>query len=227
MADLAIAGSVSPAELTVGSAVTLHLRALDDKNFGAATGVVVEIDWPSSLTLLSSYADRGPGCGEVVGNKLRCDLDWLSEGAPYGNVTIAAKATAPGELLVGARVDYAGVDPNPADNSVALRIVVHELGADKPTPAPTEAARSAQPTRLAQAAVVGRQLRLRVVARRPTTARIVVTGRGRTVLSARRKLRAGGTVMRLGLPRRLRAGSYRVVVTLGDGTKLAALVRAR
>jgi hypothetical protein len=211
----------------VGSAVTLHLRALDDKNFGSATGVVVELDWPSSLTLLSSYADRGPGCAEVAGAKLRCDLDWLSGDAPYGNVTISAKATAPGELLVGARVDYAGQDPIPDDNSVVLRIVVYELGADKPAPAPAEPAQPAQPTRLAQAAVVGSQLRLRVVAHGPTTARIVVTGRGRTVLSARRKLRAGATVMRLGLPRRLRAGSYRVVVTLGDGTKLAALVRAR
>lgn len=208
----------------MGGGVTLHLRVLNDKNFGFGSDVVLDIDWPSGLALISTYADRGPGCGQPAGGTLRCHLDWISRGSPYANVLISAQTTAPGELLMGARVRHAGPEATFADNAIVLRTVVTAPPVEEPVSAPAE---RVQPARLAKATVVGRQLRLRVVAQRPTTARIVVSRRGKTVVSARRKLRTGATLLRLALPRRLPAGSYRVVVTLGGGQKLAARIRAR
>ena len=101
--------------------ITWRLRVLDDKNFGAATGVYVDVALPAGVQVVSATTDRGSGCTSVGAGKLRCNLDWLSGDAPVGNITIVTNVTAAGELLLTAVAAYGRADGNPADNTLTLK----------------------------------------------------------------------------------------------------------
>jgi hypothetical protein len=120
-ADLYLTGSAQPVSVAVGGTLTWRLRVLDDKNYGSATGVYVDVELPTGVALASALADRGPGCAPAGARKLRCSLDWLSSDAPYGNVTLVSNVTAPGELVLTATAGNSRADTNPADNSLVLK----------------------------------------------------------------------------------------------------------
>ena len=120
-ADLHVTGSAEPVSAPVGGTITWRLRVLDDKHYGPATGVYVDVELPAGVTLVLAQADRGPGCVAAGGQKLRCNLDWLSSDAPYGNVILVTNVTAAGELVLTATVGYSSADPNPADNTLVLK----------------------------------------------------------------------------------------------------------
>ncbi len=120
-ADLYLTGSAEPVSVPVGGTLTWRLRVLDDKNYGPATGAVVDVELPAGVALVSAQADRGPGCASAGGQKLRCNLDWLSSDAPYANVTLVTNVTAAGELILTATVGYSRADSNPADNTLVLK----------------------------------------------------------------------------------------------------------
>ena len=120
-ADLYLTGSVEPVSAPVGGSLTWRLRVLDDRNYKPASGVFVDVTLPAGVQVVSTSADRGPGCASNGTGKLRCNLDWLSSDAPYGNITITTNVTAAGELALTATAGYAQADPNPADNTVTLK----------------------------------------------------------------------------------------------------------
>jgi hypothetical protein len=120
-ADLYLTGSAAPLSVPVGGTLTWRLRVLDDKNYGLATGVYVDVELPAGVALASAQADRGPGCAPAGERKLRCNLDWLSSDAPYGNVTLVSNVTAAGELVLTATAGYSRADTNPADNTLVLK----------------------------------------------------------------------------------------------------------
>ena len=120
-ADLWLTGSAEPVAAPVGGTITWRVRVLDDKNYRPATGVYVDVDLPSGVSLAAAQADRGPGCVATGERKLRCNLDWLSSDAPYGNVTLVTNVVAGGELVLTATVGYSAADPNPADNTLVLK----------------------------------------------------------------------------------------------------------
>lgn len=225
-ADLALQGHAQPASVPPGSEVTLYLRVLNDKNRGVAQNVVVELDLPGGFVPVFTYADRGPGCGQPEGGKLRCHLDWLSADALVANVTIRLLATAAVEAAVAARVQHGEADPDPSDNAIVLRIAVAEQAVAEPEPDTAEPAKP-QLTRIAAATLTGRRVVIRVVTARPSMARVVVTRRGKIVLRSKRRVRAGPNVIRLTLPRGLPRSGYRVTVRLGGGTKLTRAIKAR
>ena len=98
----------------VGDEVTYYLR-VSDVNFGIALDVKVDVELPAGVTLVSHYADRGPGCS---GTPLVCNLDWMSSDAPYANITIKTKVAAAGQLTFKATVRYRAADPKPENNTV-------------------------------------------------------------------------------------------------------------
>jgi hypothetical protein len=121
-ADLRLTGGAEPLSVVpVGGTITWRLRVLDDTNFASATGVYVTIDLPAGVLLASAQTDRGPGCVSTGAQELRCNLDWLSSDAPYGNVTLVSNVTAAGELVLTATVGNAQADPTPADNTLVLK----------------------------------------------------------------------------------------------------------
>ena len=84
----------------MGGTLTWRIRVLDDKNYGPATGVYVYVVLPPGVQVVSATTDRGPGCVSSGAGTLRCNLDWLSSDAPYGNVTVVSNVTAAGELVL-------------------------------------------------------------------------------------------------------------------------------
>jgi Ca2+-binding RTX toxin-like protein len=112
---------------------------LDDKNFGPATGVYVDVTLPSGVQLASATADRGPGCASAGTGKLHCSLDWLSSDVPVGNIVLATSVTQAGELVLTATVGYDRTDPVPADNTVTVRAnTPTTTPPPTTTPAPTQ-----------------------------------------------------------------------------------------
>ena len=129
-ADLGLEGYAQPVTAAVGEEVTFYLR-VSDVNFGIALDVNVDVELPAGLQLVSSYADRGPGCG---GGPLTCNLDWLSSDAPYANITIKAKVATAGQQTFKATARYRSADPKPENNAVS--IIVNRAAVVTPPPPP-------------------------------------------------------------------------------------------
>ena len=123
-ADLYLTGSAEPASVPVGGTVTWRLGVHDDRNYGAATGVYVDVTLPGAVQVVAATTDRGPGCTSTGAGTLRCNLDWLSGDAPIGNVTIVSNVTGSGELVLTAVAAYGRSDANPADNTLTLKASV-------------------------------------------------------------------------------------------------------
>ncbi len=119
-ADLYLTGSVEPAAAPVSGTITWRLRAADDKNYGPATGVMVDVTLPAGVSVVSATTDRGSGCATSGAGTLRCNLDWLSSDAPYGNIVIVTNVTAAGELVLGATIGYSQADSVSANNALTL-----------------------------------------------------------------------------------------------------------
>jgi Ca2+-binding RTX toxin-like protein len=131
LADLKLTGSVSPASAAVGETLEWRLQ-LQNPNGALAEGAFVDVLLPSGVTLVSAQTDRGPGCthAPVSWFALRCRLDFLNENAKIGNIVIATRVNAAGELVLSATGGYSLKDPTPADLTVTLK-------ANTPSAAPT------------------------------------------------------------------------------------------
>ena len=127
VADLRLEGSVEPTVAAVGDNLTWRIT-VNDYNTGPATNLWVDIQLPASVSLVSSYADRGTGCAVVGDNKLHCYLDWLADNVQFGHVILVTKVTAIGDHVLTAVTGYSAADPTPADNTMTLTAT---------TPAPT------------------------------------------------------------------------------------------
>jgi hypothetical protein len=139
-ADLALSGSVEPAEAPVGSTVTWRLR-VDDRTLQPVFGVFLDVELPPGQVVTGSTADRGSGCVPTAATRLRCNLDFLLAAAPTANVVLTTTVAAPGTHVLGASVGFAGADPTPADNVVSLQMLTRA----PPPPAPAPVARRGGP----------------------------------------------------------------------------------
>jgi CSLREA domain-containing protein len=120
--DLKLTGSVQPAVAPVGGPVTVVLDAATPDG-SPAEQVVVAISLPAGLTVSSTSATRGPGCGAVANGVLTCSLDFLAGGeAALGRIVVAATVAQTGEQVLGATLSSRVADRNPADNIVQLRV---------------------------------------------------------------------------------------------------------
>jgi hypothetical protein len=93
---------------------------VNDYNTGPANGLWVDVTLPSSVSLVSSYADRGTGCTVDAPNHLHCYLDWLSDNVQFAHVILVTKVTATGDHVLTAVTGYVSADPTPADNTLTL-----------------------------------------------------------------------------------------------------------
>jgi len=124
LADLVLTGTVSPTTAQVGDSLTWQLT-VNDINTYPALSVTVDVTLPSNVQVVSTYADRGPGCSSTGATTLHCNLDWLSKDVQFGHLTIVAKVTAAGDHALTAVTGYSGQagpvnDPNPGNNTVTV-----------------------------------------------------------------------------------------------------------
>ena len=119
VADLRLEGTVEPAQAAVGDNLTWRIT-VNDYNTGPATNLWIDIQLPVSVSLVSTYTDRGTGCTVVADNKLHCYLDWLADNVQFGHVILVTKVTATGDHVLTAVTGYSAADPTPADNTLTL-----------------------------------------------------------------------------------------------------------
>jgi hypothetical protein len=163
------------------------------------------------VQVVSATTDRGPGCVSSGQGTLRCNLDWLSSDAPYGNITIVSNVKAAGELVLTSTVAYSRADSNPSNNSLTLKANTPPVV--PPTPPPAAAAPKLTYRQPATAPV----LRASRSGRIATVGTIVAVDQGATVTLSVTNPRTGKRLT-------LRAGSKLATTTL---TKPALAARSR
>jgi Ca2+-binding RTX toxin-like protein len=86
----------------------------------------------------SATSDRGSGCAPSAPGRLRCELDFLSAGAPVGNVTLVTSIGAAGTHTVTATAGFDAADPTPGDNGVTLTASTAPTSTPPVTPTPPQ-----------------------------------------------------------------------------------------
>ena len=173
-ADLRLEGSVEPALAGVGETITWRIT-VNDYNTGPATGVWVDVQLPSSVSLVSSYSDRGTGCTVAGDNKLHCYLDWLADNVQFGHVILVTRVTAVGDHVLTAVTGYSAADPTPADNSLTLTATTPAPSPPPRPPAPVVRPVIGQAT-ITPAAAAGRHVVVSFRVTRSDNAKPLVKG---------------------------------------------------
>ena len=142
--------------------------------------MVVDLTLPAGVQLVSAAADRGPGCASSGAGTLRCNLDWLSSDALYGNIILVTNVTQAGELVLGATVSYSQVDSDPANNTLTLK--ANTPAPVVPTPAPPKPPAVVRPVfgkplALPVAPLAGKPFMFTLALKRSDTGAPLTTGR--------------------------------------------------
>ena len=119
--DLQITKTASRTTALVGDTVVYYIKVSlkpDQKVTQTATQVIVTDTLPAGVTLVSTYADRGPGCSSTT--TLSCNLDFLF-GTTTATITIVVKVTQTGTLVNTASVRAHQTDPDLSNNSASAR----------------------------------------------------------------------------------------------------------
>ena len=130
--DLTVSGTAEPASAAVGDSIVYRVQA-GNKNGALASNVVVTATLPANVALVSATADRGPGCAGTT--TLRCNLDFLSGGAPVGTIVITVRAGAPGEARLSLSISSDQGDSSPGDNQTSISATVRAPASLVPPPA--------------------------------------------------------------------------------------------
>lgn len=134
--DLTVTGSVYPANPPAGSNVTYQIAGVDLVN-QLAQNVHVIVTLPTGVTVLSTYADRGPGCKATSTLTLDCNLDFLSGEAPRGNIQITATVGQAGAEQVTAAISAQQSESSLANNTATIKYTVGTTTTTTTTTTPT------------------------------------------------------------------------------------------
>ena len=135
-ADLVVTVKADSATANVGDTVTFRV-VVTDKNKAPAPDLRVKVTLPANGSLVSTYADRGPGCTSTGANTLDCNMVYLSGDSPVGNLILQVKLTSAGAMPVTASAAFLLPDLAPADNSATF--TVNAPAAPPPTVVPPAA----------------------------------------------------------------------------------------
>lgn len=124
-ADVSLSMSASPSPATVGEPLTFTL-VVGNGGPSTATGVTVTDTLPASTSLTSVSLTQG-SC-TTSGGTVTCSLGTLANGAEV-RVTLTVSPNVPGTITNRASVTLNEPDPNPADNTAALNVLVNERSA--------------------------------------------------------------------------------------------------
>jgi virginiamycin B lyase len=231
-ADLYLTGSAEPTSVPVGGTLTWRLRVLDDKNYGPATGVYVDVTLPAGVQVVSATADRGQGCVSSGPGTLRCNLDWLSSDAPYANIVVVTNVTQAGELVLTATVGYAQADSDPSNNTLTLKANIPAVAPAPPKP-PAVVVKPVLGKALAQPAqpLAGKRFTFTLPVNRSdtnaplTTARMVcdpsVAGK---VIRHVESFKAGKARLSLLVPKTARGKQLRITIKITIGAQSATKI---
>jgi uncharacterized delta-60 repeat protein/uncharacterized repeat protein (TIGR01451 family) len=122
-ADLELTKTASVQTAAAGDTVLyrLEVRVKHHEQASSATQVVVTDALPAGVELVSTKANRGPGCTGTT--TLSCNLDFLS-GQLVGEIEIVVRVTQPGTVVNTATVTAAEADPDRSNNTASATVSV-------------------------------------------------------------------------------------------------------
>lgn len=112
--DLGVVIGHGPSVVAAGGAFT-YTFVIRNAAGAKATGVSLGFTLPEALELLSSYAEKGPGCSASSGLTFSCPLAFL-DGLETTRVTATVRVRANGTLTATATVTSSERDANATDN---------------------------------------------------------------------------------------------------------------
>jgi Domain of unknown function DUF11 len=125
--DLAVSFYATPTPTAAGATLNYYVTVANSAIQGA-TGVYLDFTLPANVTVIQTFADRGPGC---IGdnNVVTCPLDFVPA-KTSATVTLTVKVNANGALAASASVREIESDANPSNNTASGTI---EAGAPAKT----------------------------------------------------------------------------------------------
>ena len=134
--DLLITKRANRTTALVGDQVIYYIQVSlkpDKKPTQTATQVIVTDTLPAAATLVSSFADRGPGC--TVAATLTCNVDFIF-GTTTATITLVTRVTQTGTLVNTASVRAQQTDPDLSNNSASATVTVTTPTPPAPPPPP-------------------------------------------------------------------------------------------
>lgn len=135
LADVSVSQVASPSPVTSGETLTYMVTVTNNgPGPDPAEQTLLTDVLPAGAALVSATASQGGACqGETT--RAGCDLGTLASGAS-AQIAIAVRPTVAGAAINTASVNFAGLDPNQANNSSQLQTTVLAPAPTPPPPAP-------------------------------------------------------------------------------------------
>lgn len=118
--DLGILIGHGPALVAAGDTLT-YAFAIRNKTGAKASNPAFSFTLPEALELVSTYAEKGPGCRATSGRTSLCPLDFF-DGSETTRVTATVRVRANGTLTTTASVSLSETDVDPTDNQASYTI---------------------------------------------------------------------------------------------------------
>lgn len=135
--DLAVSVTASAAQVDPGASVTFFVK-VTDLSGDPANNLHVAVTLPAGALVGGTSADRGPGCnaGSAAGT-LDCNLDYLSQASPVGNIVLTLTLPTAGVSTLTAAAAASQTEALTANNTASATVQVGAPSAVAPTPLPT------------------------------------------------------------------------------------------
>lgn len=131
--DLSVTLALNPSVVVTGDGAMLRATVRAKAGRGGAENVVVAIDVPNGLEVVSTKTNRGPGvCTGTA--QLRCSLDFFSF-PMVGVVDVALRTTGTGDATLVALVTQRQPDAEAADNRATAVLSVRSAASAAGAPA--------------------------------------------------------------------------------------------
>ena len=128
--DLGILIGHGPALVAAGDTLT-YAFAIRNKAGAKASNPAFSFTLPEALELVSTYAEKGPGCRVTSGRTSLCPLDFL-DGSDTTRVTATVRVRENGTLTTTASVSLSETDLDPTDNQASYTITAGTSPAAQP-----------------------------------------------------------------------------------------------
>jgi uncharacterized repeat protein (TIGR01451 family) len=196
--DLALTLDASRPTAVAGDVIVyrIEVRLANPTLTSGVTRAVVTDTLPAGVELVSTSANRGPGCSGT--STLTCNLDFLSGGL-VGAVDVTVRVTTAGSLVNTASVAAPEADPNPANNSASVTVSAPPILTPPVADLAPRLARAGQPTIVLRVLGGGRFARVRARLRADQRATVTLVARDLRTgkrLTLRRGSRIASTILK-------------------------------
>jgi uncharacterized delta-60 repeat protein len=134
--DLGVAVTSDTAQIAPGGQETFRIKVTDISG-QPANNLHVVITLPAGAIVNLAQTDRGSGCGtDATPGELNCDLNYLSNDSPLGNITLVLTLPNAGSATLTASATASQTEASLANNTASASVQVGATPTPPPPPPP-------------------------------------------------------------------------------------------